>query len=57
MPEPATLREKARVLTEGRGADKFMSALKRSEKGEGLGVAFLSPFLFATEKKGVGVRG
>ena len=33
------------------------STLKKTDKAERKGAAFLSPFLFADEKKGVGVRG
>ena len=45
LPEPGSPRERARVLTEGRKADKFTSAPRRTEKGGGPGAAFLAYFL------------
>jgi hypothetical protein len=64
LPEPGQPREKVRALTEApvlsyesKKGGKFASTLRLTEKGEGPGAAFLSPFLFAAEKKGVGVRG
>jgi hypothetical protein len=59
LPEPGPVREKARALTEGREADKFASAPRRTEKGGGLGAAFLAYFLslLTRSRAGSGVAG